>query len=268
MAVIYPVIYTRWGGLRHTLVSPPSKTGCRKGLPSRNGGVILYLFATLSQYRTRYRRMAVPCSSHLVSKLYPLSQNGRTMLLPPRLKAIPAVTEWPCHAFATSSQSYTGCHRMAVPCFCHLVSKLYPISQNGCAMFLPPCLKAIPDITEWPCHAFATLSQSYARYHRMAVPCCVLLPSGLKAARAIVEQPCHAVWFETMSQNHNHYHRCRMTVPYCTFFHSHTQYHKVVMPCCIFLLVCLKANACHGLKCCIVLLACLKANACHGLEAV
>ena len=188
--------------------------------------------------------------------------------MPPCLNIAPATAEWLYLALPTLSQSYTHCHRMAVPCFCHLVSKLHPISQNGCAMILPPCLKAIPDITEWPCHAFATLSQSYARYHRMAVPCCVLSPSGLKAARAIVEQPCHAVWFETMSQNHNHYHRCRMTVPYCTFFHSHTQYHKVVMPCCIFLLVCLKANACHGLKCCIVLLACLKANACHGLEAV
>ena len=90
---------------------------------------------------------------HLVSTSHLLPQNDCTLLFPPRLKAIPDITEWPCHAFATLPQSYTRYHRMAVPCFCNLVSKLYPISQNGCAMLLPPCFKAIPDITEWPCHA-------------------------------------------------------------------------------------------------------------------
>ena len=99
--------------------------------------------------------------------------------LPPCLNIAPATAEWLYLALPTLSQSYTGCHRMAVPCFCHLVSKLYPISQNGRAMFLPPRLKAIPDITEWPYHVFATSSQSYTRYHRMAVPCFCHLVSKL-----------------------------------------------------------------------------------------
>ena len=216
----------------------------------------LYLaLPTLSQSYTRCHKKAVPCFCalvlklypisqncramfcHLVSKLYPLSQNGRTMLLPLCLKAIPDITEWPCHAFATLSksytryhrmavpcfailsQSYTRCHRMAVPCFCHLVSKLYPISQNGRAMFLPPCLKAIPDITEWPYHVFATLSQSYTRCHRMAVPCFCLLVSKLYP----------------LSQNG------RAMLRLVAFWsQGHTRYRRTAVPCCIVLRPCLK----------------------------